>query len=179
MANYRNVFLMGFLFIALIMLYFIITLVASPVAYSVKTGVDLMQGLNFPLIGGDADNTTQTIDSTLQSVENTATGVQWLPYVFLILSIGLFVIVSLNVKAHPSMIVVWILFVIVGVIMSLFISNTLEAQRTDTIYYGQQQPLTSLLNRNLPYVVGVFGLVGSLFLFSLIKNEPEFSEVQI
>lgn len=125
--------------------------------------------------GGTPTNVTQQIDSTIDTANGVIQASGWLPYTILVVMLVMFIVLAVNVRAHPSMMIIWIGFVIFIVMLMFIFSNSYETQiNLNPSYYATQDPFTNFIMLNLPTIIGVFGFIGGIFMFVVISREPEY-----
>lgn len=120
-------------------------------------------------------NATPEVDYTLDTANSVIQASGWLPYTALVIMMILFIVLAVNVRAHPSMMIIWIGFVVLLVMLMMIFSNTYETQvNLNPSYYAVQDPFTNFIMLNLPSIIGVFGFIGGIFMFVIISREPEY-----
>jgi hypothetical protein len=141
------------------------------------------EGLSSMSILQTAINTTQAgsnlANSTAVAVE-FATNFLGVIEVFVYFAlIGLFLgylIICFYARSYPFLAIFWVFAVIFLVIFSMILSNayiTTAESNSDINAFYETWGTNDLLMRYLPHLVGLFGIIGGIFLFVLIGKEPE------
>lgn len=111
-----------------------------------------------------ANTSTHQIEEITQSWD-------WIPLAVLI---GLFIfiiILAMYIPANPAFIILYIIFGLIGVIISALIANTWEEFSSDALISGtvtSYYPLTNIIMSNLPYIFAILMFV--LLVVTYIKG---------
>lgn len=170
---------MGFLFIFIITLFFLVSLIWPIGISTINTVSTTFSGVAPQLQSSTSGNELNATVNTIDNIDDTASNLGFMPYIILFGSVGLFMILAFNVRGHPMLMVLWLAIIVIMTIGSMVYSNIYEQTvNSSPSLYLNQDPFVDFLNRYLPYVVVGIGLIGGLILFILIPKEPEY-EVQI
>lgn len=176
---------MGFVLGIIVVIFFILSLML-PVTQSTFGGITGNLKQITPSLykvdnqtGGTPTNVTNQVDTTLDTANGVIQASGWLPYTALVALFVLFIILAIQVRAYPYLMIIWIGIVIVLVYLTMIFSNSYETQvALNPVMYSTQDSLTGFLNTNLPIVMALFGFLGGVFMFLVIKSEPEYEVSQ-
>jgi len=176
---------MGFVLGAIVAIFFVLSLML-PVTQNTFGGISSNIKSFTPSLykvdnqtGGAPTNVTQQIDSTVDTANGVIQASGWLPYTALVALFVLFIILAIQVRAYPYLMIVWIGIVFVLVFLTMIFSNSYDTQvALNPSLYSTQDTLTGFLNSNLPIVIALIGFLGGVFMFIIIKSEPEYEVSQ-
>lgn len=180
-----SMFRMGFVFVIIIAIFFIIALIIpigqntfSSISSTVKQTAPSLSPQNNQS-GNLNQNATPQINYAVDQANSTIQASGWIPYASLVALFVLFIVLAINVRSHPSTIFIWIGFIVLLTALTFLFSNSYESVvNSSPSLYASQDSFTDFLSRNLPVVVAVFGLIGGAFMFLIIPREPEYEVSQ-
>lgn len=132
-------------------------------------------------------NTLTSVDVNAGSFNLTNTTLQtfgeindaqknWIPIISLFMMFGMMLsilISSFLVRVHPVFIIPYLLVVVLGVVVSVYVSNAYEVNILNGVASGTFQSFTAVnyLIINLPLVVTIVGVFGMVILFAGIQRD--------
>jgi len=126
-------------------------------------------------------NLTAATEKTISPINNAMTGLNYISFILIIMLMVSSIIENYYVRKHPILMAVHLLFVIFGVIASIYISNTFESLLGNSILSSQlaQQSGSAFIILNLPYIIAVVGLIGFGVMFINLNRDPEMKANEI
>ena len=113
-------------------------------------------------------NVTDAGQDTFGQINTGLASLRWLALVIAVSMIISIMVSNFLVKAHPVFFIVYILIIVVGIVLSVYLSNAYETILTSS------NPLASTLESftamnyimlNLPIWTTIIGILGAIFLF--------------
>lgn len=120
-------------------------------------------------------NITDATEKTFVKINESLAGLKWLAAAIIFGSILGIMVSNFLVKAHPVFFVPYILFTIISVIFSAYISNAYESILSSGILASTIQEFTfaNFFFLNLPVWITIIGLAGGIMLFIGITVDRE------
>jgi hypothetical protein len=116
-----------------------------------------------------------TVQTTVVPLNTGVENMEWIGYSMLIVSIIAIFIMAFTVRAYPFLLPLWIGIVIVMVFMAIFLANSYEGileSDSDTRGLYESYPVNHFILSNLPFVIGITGLIGGFIMFVALATDP-------
>jgi hypothetical protein len=135
------------------------------------------QDLTDALLGVPDDNVniTGATTSTFSQINSAMVGLRWVAAAIIFGSIIAILISNFLVKAHPIFLIPYILFVILSIVFSAYISNSYETLLTSGTLAPTLQGFSfaNFFFLNLPIWITVIGIAGGIMLFVGITADKD------
>ena len=120
-------------------------------------------------------NITEATEMTFVKIDEALGGLKWVAAAIIFGSIIAIVVSNFLVKAHPVFLIPYVLFIIISVIFSAYISNAYEDLLTGGILSTTLQDFTfaNFFFLNLPIWITIIGVMGGIMLFIGITVDKE------
>lgn len=113
--------------------------------------------------------------SSFQPAADSLNNLEWLSYTMLIVMFLVFFIMCFFVRAHPYLLPIWIVLVVVLLFCAIWLSVAYQELRTDPLFqsYYTAWGNTDFALQNLPLLVLIGGIIGGIIMFGISKNNSE------
>lgn len=120
-------------------------------------------------------NLTEATNSTFLKVNDALIGLRWVAAAIIFGSIIAIFISNFLVKAHPVFFIPYVLFVVISVIFSAYISNSYEGLLSSGTLASTLQGFSfaNFFFINLPIWITVIGFLGAIVLFIGITSDKD------
>lgn len=151
--------------IVLMVVLFVAILIFVGFIYGFNAVVSNLLNVKSP--AGSPFNITSTTQQTLQVATGQMKDLQWVGLsLFFAMAIGIF-ISNYLVRANPVFFFVYILFTILAIVFSAYISNAYESIASGSVLSTQLQNwgATHFILMHLPIFITIIGIIGGIALF--------------
>lgn len=165
-------FVMMGVLMAIILAYFAYSLVAPPLTHTVDTANTVFQSA-LPVQNNLSTYGNLTFGSVNQTIQ---VNMEWISYGALIMMLLAFVFVSLFVRTYPFLLIFWILFIIIMVFCSFYLTVTYQNVSSGGGYLGDSYHSWQVNDFIMGYqtqLVVAFGLISGVILFILATRDNE------
>ena len=120
-------------------------------------------------------NITQATEATFVKINEALGGLKWLAAAMIFGSIIAIMVSNFLVKAHPVFLMPYLLFVIISIVFSAYISNAYEDILSGGILAStlQEFSFVNFFFLNLPIWITVIGVMGAIMLFIGVTVDKE------
>jgi len=121
-------------------------------------------------------NITQPAQQTFGQVNQGLASLRWLSLVIVVSMIISIMVSNFLVKAHPVFFIVYLLIVVVGIVLSVYLSNAYESILTSSNALTETLQSFTAMNfimLHLPIWATIIGIMGAIFLFIGVTVDRE------
>lgn len=170
-TNIMMMLIIMFFILIFFVMYYIYSLIAPPASYIINDVANIVQGEADNSDGNLSLAANLTISSANRAIQ---TNIQWFSYGILLAGILAFIIVAFFVRAYPFLMIYWIIFGIIIVVVSIFMSIGYSDIRVGDDYLGaayQSWTGNDYIMQYLPYIASAFFLITGTILFLVISTK--------